>query len=157
MITARILCGVISTSLCNVTAFTSIQSGAHFSPRSFVIDGIRPLCKVSSRTSQRLSMGLWFRLCGGESVCENDVTQHFFTTPTQCILALPSWNISVPSEKKKSIDLIVLSTAVIIQWEAFSYLLSEIQAITFFLIVNWSHAVSSICCKAFKTYTLKRD
>ena len=56
------------------------------------------------KDSQR---GLRSGLCGGQSMCENDVSRslnHSFTVWAWWIVALSSWNISVPSGKNKSID-----------------------------------------------------
>ena len=89
----------------------------YFSPRSCIDNGrVRPLRKAFSSTSQRFSVGLRSRLCGGQSMCENDLScslNHSFTIWPRWILALSSWNMPMPSgKKKKSIDGITCSFSI---------------------------------------------
>lgn len=89
---------------CTLNTF-STQSCIHFSPSSCINDGrIGPLHKVFSSASQRFQMGLRSGLCGGQTMCENDVScslNHFFTVWAGRIVALSSWNIHLG--RKKSI------------------------------------------------------
>lgn len=57
--------------------------------------------KVFSSTSSRLSMGLRSGPCGGQSVYENYVSCSLNYSFGQRILELSSWNMPMPSGKKK--------------------------------------------------------
>ena len=92
-------------SFSNVTRFISVQWCIHFSPKSWIDDGrVGPLCKAFSSKSQRFSMGFRSGRCGGQSVCENDVScslNHSFTIWAWWILELSPWNMAVPSGIRK--------------------------------------------------------
>lgn len=71
----RIRHGIVSTTLCNITSFISVQSCINFSPRSSIDGGrVRPLSKAFPSTSQSSSLELNSGLCGGQSVHENNVS-----------------------------------------------------------------------------------
>lgn len=108
LIMADIRCGIVLIGLCNVTTFISVKSCIHFSPRSCIDGGSWGLLlKVRSSTSQRFSMGLMSRHCGGDPCVKmmshvpwNNLSQF---EPDESWHCLPR-NMPVPSgrEKKKN-------------------------------------------------------
>lgn len=84
---ARICCGIVLISFCNVITFISIHSCINFLPRSYINDGrVAPLSIVFSITSQRfLSWGL---RSGLDSVVANPYVKRVshipWTTHLQC-------------------------------------------------------------------------
>ena len=64
-----------SDKLMDVTAFTSVQSCIHFSHLSCIDEGSVGLQrKVFSSAWKRFTMGLSSELCGGQSMCGNNVS-----------------------------------------------------------------------------------
>ena len=106
LVTEHICCGIVSTTLCNVTTFISIQSCIHFWDSRFCIDDrrVKPFLQSFPLHPKDFQWGkvrtLWWPI----HVWKWLLMLHSFTTRAQWILALSSWNMPEPSGKKKSID-----------------------------------------------------
>ena len=102
LITECICCGIVSTTLCNVTTFISIQSCIHFWPR-FCIDDrrVKPFLQSFPLTANTFNTvkvrTLWWPI----HVWKWLLMLHSFTTRARWILALLTWNMPEPSGKKK--------------------------------------------------------
>ena len=83
-----ICCGIVSTTLCNVTTFISIQSYIHFWLR-FCIYGrrVRPFLQTFSLSPFN---GVKPGLCGGQFMCENDSSCSTLSQvePLHCFLGI---------------------------------------------------------------------
>ena len=116
LITKRICCGIVLTTLFNVTTFISIQSCIRFWPRFWIDDKrmVREIVKpflqsfpltpntvnvVKVRTSVVASSCVKMTPRAPSHSCV--LMLHSFTTRAWWILPLSSWNMLKPSGKKK--------------------------------------------------------